>query len=202
MALPQLNATQLNDLVQTTLRDLGKPKFTEIATDTQDHIVMKNLVRKNRAVLSSGYGVQWDVMINHAQSFANVGLGQSDVVNQIDTMVQATADWRFSTANYSFFAQEIDMNREPARIVNLIQERRIAALIAVAEGMESNFWGPPVAVSDTVTPWGVNTWIVKNATEGFNGGCPRASRPLVSIRQPTRAGTTGPTSIRAFPATT
>ncbi len=170
--MPTLTPTQLNDLVAMTLRDLGKPNFTEIATDLQRHEAMKNLVRKNRVVLQSGVGVQWDVMVNHSGSAANVGLGASDSLNIVDTMVQAQADWRNTTANYSFIGQEMDMNREPARIVNLVQERRIACMISLAEIMESNFWGPPVASTDTVTPWGVNMWIVKNASEGFNGGAP------------------------------
>ncbi len=173
MALPNaLTATQLGDLVQTTLRDLGKPRFTEIATDLQRHTAMRNLLKKNRVQLQSGYGVQWDVMVNHAGSAFNVGLAASDNVNIIDTMVQATADWRNSTGNYAVIGQEISMNAEPSRIVDLIRERRIAAMISMAELMEANFWGPPVALTDTLTPWGVNTWIVKNATEGFNGGVP------------------------------
>ncbi len=172
MAGPALLATALNDLVQTTLRDLGKPRWVEIATDVQDHTAVNNLLRKNRVELQSGYGVQWDVMVNHAQSASNVGLGASDNVSIVDTMVQAQADWRNTVASYAFIGQEIDMNREPARIVDLVKERRIACMIALAEIMETNFWGPPVAITDTVTPWGVNTWIVKNATEGFNGGVP------------------------------
>lgn len=172
MAAPVLTATGLNDLVATTLRDLGKPKFTEIATDLQNHVAIKNLLRKNRVMLQSGVGVQWDVMVNHSGSAANVGLGASDNVNIVDTMVQAQADWRNSVTHYAFIGQEIDMNREPARIVNLVQERRIACMISMAELMEANFWGPPVAITDSVTPWGVNTWIVKNATEGFNGAAP------------------------------
>lgn len=167
-----LLATQLNDLVATTLRNLGKPNFTEIATDLQKHTAMSNLLKKNRVVLTSGYGVQWDVMVNHSGSAANVGLGASDNVQIVDTMVQAQADWRNTTANYAIIGQEIDMNREPARIVDLIRERRIACMISLAELMENNFWGPPVALTDQVTPWGVNTWIVKNASEGFNGGAP------------------------------
>jgi hypothetical protein len=172
MASPVLTPSGLNDLVQTTLRDLGKPKFTEIASDLQRHTAMKNLLRKNRVTLQSGYGVQWDVMVNHSGSAANVGLGAADTVSIVDTMTQATADWRNTTANYAVIGQEISMNREPSRIVDLIKARRIACMISLAELMESNFWGPPVSSSDSVTPWGVNMWIVKNATEGFNGGAP------------------------------
>ncbi len=167
-----LTAPQLGDLVQTTLRDLGKARFTEIATDLQEHTAMRNLLRKNRVELSSGYGVQWDVMVSQTNAAANVGLGASDNVNIVDVMTQATADWRNTTTNYGMIGQEIDMNREPSRIVDLIRTRRIGAMISFAEIMESNFWGPPVASTDSLTPWGVNMWIVKSATTGFNGGAP------------------------------
>ncbi len=167
-----LTAPQLGDLVNTTLRDLGKPKFTEIATDLQRHTAMRNLLKKNRIELASGYGVQFDVMVTQSGAAANVGLGASDNVNIVDTMTQATADWRNTTTNYAVVGQEISMNAEPSRIVDLVKTRRIAAMISMAEIMEANFWGPPVALSDNLTPWGVNTWIVKSATEGFNGGAP------------------------------
>ncbi len=170
--MPALTAPQIGDLVATTLRDLGKPKFTEIATDLQEHTAMRNLLRKDRVELRSGYGVQWDVMVTHTASAANVGLAGTDNVNIVDTLVQATADWRNSTANYGIIGQVMAMNREPARIVDYVKTQRIATMISLAELMENNFWGPPVAITDSVTPWGVNTWVVKNATEGFNGGVP------------------------------
>lgn len=167
-----VQANQLSDLVATTQRNLGKPNFTMIATDLQRYTAMNNLLKKNRVVLTSGYGVQWDVMVNHNNSASNVGLGASDNVIIMDTMVQAQADWRNTTGNYAIIGQEIDMNREPARIVDLVRQRRLAAMIAMAELMERNFWGPPVAVDDAVTPWGANTWIVKAATQGFTGLAP------------------------------
>lgn len=167
-----LQASQLNDLVATTQKNLGKPNFTEIATDFQKLTALRTLMQKNRVVLTSGTAVEWRVMVNHSGGASNVGIGASDVVNRVDTMAVASADWRNSTANYSLIGQEIDMNREPARIVDLVKEQRIASMIAVALLMEANFWGPPVALADNVTPWGVNTWIVKNASEGFHGGAP------------------------------
>jgi hypothetical protein len=167
-----LTAPNVGDLVQTTLRDLGKPKFTDISSPLQRHTAMRNLLRKNRRELESGYGVQFDVMVGQAGSATNVGLGASDNVDDVDVMTQGTADWRNTTCNYSIIGQVLDMNREPARIVNFVQMKRIAALISLAELMEANFWGPPVASTDAITPWGVNTWLVKNATEGLNGGAP------------------------------
>lgn len=172
MAQPVLTASGLGDLVQTTLRDLGRMKFTELTTDLQKHVAMDQLLKKNRRVLGDGYGVQWDVMVQHSGSASNVGLGASDNVAIIDTMVQATADWRNSVSSWAVIGQEISMNAGKSRIVDLIQTRRLASLIALAELMENNFWGPPVALTDSVTPWGVRTWMVKSATEGFNGTVP------------------------------
>lgn len=165
-------ATRLHDLVSATLRDLGKPNVTEIATDTQDHVAWNELLKTNRVEMQSGIGVQWNVMVNHAQSARHVGLGGRDEIDIVDTMTQATADWRGTTVNWAFLGPEIDMNAEPSRIVDLVQQREAAAMIALAEKVESAFWGAPVASDDETTPWGVKTWMPKNATEGFNSGMP------------------------------
>ena len=167
-----IQTPQLGDLINSTLRDLGEMRFTEITTDLQDHTAMRNLLKKNRIQLESGFGIQFDVMVAQTGAAANVGLGASDNVNIVDTLVQGTADWRHSTTNYSIIGQELAMNRTPRQIVNILKTRRIGALISMAELMENNFWGPPVVSTDNVTPFGVNMWIVKNATEGFNGGAP------------------------------
>lgn len=167
-----LTAPQLSDLVQTTLRDLGEMRFTDISSNLQDHTAMRNLLRKNRVSFQSGYGLQWDVKVNQTGAAANVGLGASDNVNIVDTMTQATADWRNTTSNYALIGQAIAMNRTPRRIVDMVKSARFDCLISLAELMESNFWGPPVASADSLTPWGVNTWLNKNATQGFNGGAP------------------------------
>lgn len=162
----------IGDLVQTTLRFLNKPNFTEIATPLQKHTAMKHLLRKKSIELASGYGIQWDVMVAESGAAAFVGLGASDNVNDVDVMTQATADWRNATTNYAIIGQVLSMNMEPARIVDYVRVKRVAAMLSLVELMENMFWGPPVASTDNLTPWGVNTWIVKNATQGFNGGAP------------------------------
>ena len=166
-----LQATDLNDLIATTQRWLGKPKFTQIAMPLQRYTAMSELMQKSKLKIT-GKGVEWRVMVNHAQSASNVGLGAPDNLANLDTMVTASADWRNCVASYQFIHQEMDMNMGEEEIVDLMQERRMAAMLALVELMENNFWGVPVTADDTVTPWGFNTWFTKNATEGFNGGAP------------------------------
>lgn len=167
-----LTALQLNDLQQTTIRELNEPNFIEIATDLQDYTAMKRLFKKNKRTIQSGFGVQWNVMVNHSGLADNVGLGAIDNIEIVDGMTQATADWRNTMAHWTVIGQEISMNRGKRQIVNLMVTRRRMSMIALAELAEYNFWGAPVSISDEVTPWGINTWLVKNASEGFFGSVP------------------------------
>jgi hypothetical protein len=173
MPLPnQLAATAVPDLVATTLRNLGRLRVTDIMVPLQRLTAARNLLKKNRVEFEGGYGFQWDVIYNDAGSASNVGMGAHDNLNIVDGITQATADWRFSVANYALLEQAVSMNRGPSQIVRYVETRRIMALTSLAVLMENNFWGPPVAVNDALTPWGINTWVVKNSTEGFNGGAP------------------------------
>jgi hypothetical protein len=171
-----LQADSLGDLVAMTLRDLGEMKITEITTDLQDHVAMSKLLMENSVKLESGYGVQWDIMVNHSGAFQFTGLYATDNVNVSDTTIQANVPWRHATTNYAIDERELAMNRSPRKIVDLLKVRRLDAMISQAEGMESAFWGYPLS-TDTVTPYGVAYWIVKSATaatsannDGFNGG--------------------------------
>lgn len=171
--MPAIQASGIGDLIAATTRDFGDPDFTEIATDLQEHVAMDQIVNEPEAMkkFGSGTGLQWNVMVGHNQSAVNVGLYDVVRPNQIDTMVQAQVDWRYSRFHYAVDQREVAMNRTPRRIVDLVKERRIAALVSWAEKMEQNFWRFPAA-SDTETPLGLPYWVTKNATAGFNGGIP------------------------------
>lgn len=185
--MPDYQATQLYDLVQSTIRNLGAPNYEPLMTDIQDFTAFNGLLDDSKVVeQSSGYGVQWNVAVNNSGTARNSGMGPTDDPRIVSSMVQAQADWRGITADYSFLEEEVAMNSGDAeQIVDLVSERRVACLYAVAELFEYDFWGPPVALTDTVTPWGINTWIVKNATEGFNGGAPSGYTTIGGINPST-----------------
>ena len=182
--MPVITVASLNDLVQTTLAELNKPDFTDISTDVREFTVMDRLVLNEKNVVV-GKSIDWRVNVNPTYSFQNVGLGAEDSPIIVDTTITATMPWRNSTASWAIIGQEIDINGEPARIVDEIKLRRFTAMTAAAEGWERNFWGPPVAADDEVTPNGVNWWIVKNATEGFNGGAPSGFTTVAGINPTT-----------------
>jgi hypothetical protein len=159
----------IGDLVATTLKDLGKPKFTDISSQIQKHVAFQELLDVNRVVLGSGYAIQFDVLVGQSGSARTVSLGESDNANTVDGMVQASTVWKNVQTSYQIIGQTIDMNAEPARIVDYIKLQRQMALISLAELMENLFWSAPSS-TDTKTPLGLPYWVTKNGTKGFNGG--------------------------------
>jgi hypothetical protein len=164
-----IQAESLGDLLTNTLKDLGRPKFTDLSVSLQDFPAVHTLLKKNRVVLESGKGIQWNMLMNHSNAAENQGLYAPDNIRTMDGMIQASMEWRHSTTNWGIDRREVAMNRSPAQIVDLLKERRIQAMTAMVVLMENNFWRAP-ASTDTDSPKGVPYFVTKNASEGFNGG--------------------------------
>jgi hypothetical protein len=170
---PSLTYAQLGDLQQTTLPELNRFSITEIATDIQQFTVLNMLLRKGSTItVDDGKSFQWTVLVDDTDSAAWVGAGYQDKVSIKDVTTLATADWRNCKVDWAVVAQEVQMNSGKSRIVDERLLREKAAAIALVRLLERGFWGPPVALADGLTGWGANTWLVKNGSEGFNGGPP------------------------------
>lgn len=170
---PQITTSSIGDLGVSTLPELHKGVLVNIATQLQDYTFANYLLRKGMAITyDSGKSFSWRALVNGTGTAQNVGAGYQDKTSIVDTTVEATADWRSSKVDWSMIKPYLQMNMGAARIVDMEMEQEKAAMISWAELLENNAWGPPVAVDDTITPYGINTWIVKNASTGFNGGAP------------------------------
>jgi hypothetical protein len=169
--MPTLQADDIVDLVKTTQRDLGELKWTEIATDLQEHIALPSLLSAEKVAFDSGYGIQWNLMTEFSGAAKDAGLYAVDNVNVQDVMQTAFIPWRHVSSSYAIERREIAMNREPRRIVDLVKVRRADAMLGLAEHMERRFWAAPTAPNDD-RMYGVGYWIVYNATKGFNGQNP------------------------------
>lgn len=178
--MPPIQAANIGDLVTTTLRDLGRMKFTDITSDLVHKIALRELMKEGRQDFQSGYELAFNLMTNQNGSARFVGLGATDNVNVTDVMTTGNIPWRHVTWNYAIERRELAMNREPARIVELIKTRRLAALVSASELFEQAFWSLPAA-TDTVSPLGIPYWIVKSATAGFNTTAPSGYTTVANI---------------------
>lgn len=163
-------AENLADLVALTLAELGKFKWTDIASTLQSYpFARKLLVKKARKTLT-GKSIQFNLMSKEANLAKWVGLYEADNYYRPDGAIQGTVPWRHGNANFVIDRREIAMNADPAQIVDLVAFERAQAMSAKAKLIEIAGWGGPTSASDDKTMFGFPYWIQPNATTGFNGG--------------------------------
>lgn len=173
-----LTIEKMQDILKATLKDLGPNRWTNLSTDLQEFHALPNLLRRERVQLDSGTSIQRSVMQDHQHSARAVGLFAVDDVNVRDQMTNIDIPWRHATANFALERREVAMNREPARIYNLIKSRRAGMMMALAEKLEEFFWSI-LSADDGVTPFGLPYWANKYAsgstTPSFSGTLPWTS---------------------------
>lgn len=173
MVAPNILPSQIGDLSVGTLAHIEYLKVTEIATDLQRFTFMNQVMNDAQVKTATGKSFSWKIMVNDNGAAANVGLGYQDNPTDVDTLVDATADWRNIKTDWATIKQANAMNSGPEQIVDnkLMQEK--AAMISLVQLMEQNCWGPSVTSSDTLTPWGIKTWVTRPTSytaDGFTGG--------------------------------
>ncbi len=175
-----LQASGISDLLKTTLENVERLKFTDITSPLQRYLAMSRLMKKNKVVFDAGTDFNFDLMTDDNHSAEFKGLYAQDVIGVTDVMTRANVPWRHITWNWAIERREIAMNRSPNKIVDMALTRRTAAFISAVKKFENRFWRVP-ATTDDVNPYGVPYWIVKSATEGFQGITPSGYTAVAGI---------------------
>ncbi len=170
--MPVYQADDIGDVVKGVMVDFGELKWTDIVSNLQEHVFLGKMLKKEKVGFKAGRDLQWNLQVAQSGTARMVGLGQPDIINDVDTMQTASIPWRHTTANWQMIRQLVKMNREPRTIFELIKEKRSATQISIAELMETQGWSQPTNSSDSLNVFGVSYWLVPNATQGFNGGNP------------------------------
>lgn len=169
--MPLLKAEDIPDLVYGTLEKYGRPKFSQVAQQLTEYEVMPRWFKKDKVVIDSGYGIRESLMTKLSNSWRNVGLHERDVINIVDVMSQINIRWAHGNANYGFEFREMLMNKGQERIFKLLNPRRGACMLDIADGLEQGAFTLPAA-TDRRSALGVPYWVVSSETEGFYGKRP------------------------------
>ena len=165
-----LHADDITDLANSTLKDLGRLRLVEIASELTEYTAASNLMNKHRIKFDSGTGITWNLLQNGDDNARNVGIHARDNTNIKDGTFNLALPWRHTTSSCAFSVIEDSMNSGAAKIVDYIATKRYQRAISLIELIESNFWQGPDSVADEDTPFGLfGYWLNYNATSGFNG---------------------------------
>jgi len=172
----------ISDLLTTTYNSIPRGKFIDISQELHDYLVVPWLLTKRggQIVKKSGVGIEETLMVEHGGRSRFVGEYDEDVVLVTDHLKKMRLFFTLLTDNLAYTRSEILANRGQDRINDVILPRRRAMYLRIAETMEEKFFATPDS-DDTLTPWGLKYWIVKNATAGFNGGLPAGFSTIANI---------------------
>ncbi len=186
-----LQATGIADVLVTSLNQLGRLKFTDLSSDYQNTIALKRIFKTKKATVESGPEVQFNVLTNTNGSARHVGIGYTSNVNIPNLMTTGKIGWRHTTWNWAVERRLIAMNSGSAKIVDIAQTQRIAALGDAILLFERTLWRVP-STSETDDPVGIPYYVVKSATaataannDGFNGNVPSGYTTVANINPTT-----------------
>jgi hypothetical protein len=165
--------SEIDDAVLTTQETLIKRgAFLDMQTDLSNHVAVREMWKRRMKQFLGGLDWTFQIQMDHNHSARAVGLYESDGSSINDTMVEGKVSVRHVNANYIYDQREPAFQRGGVAIVDLVKSRYVAMMVSFYELLEGFLWSKPTDSSDTKTPFGVAYWVVKNATEGFNGGNP------------------------------
>jgi len=170
--MPGLAFSQIDDAVLLTQEKLVKRgAFTDMQTDLQDHVAVRELWKNRKKKFSGGETWDFQVQMDHNHSATAVGLYETDGTALTDNMVTGKVDARHVNAHYIYDLREPAFQRGGTRIVDLVKTRYTAMMVSFFEVMEGFLWGKPSTSADLKTPFGIDYWLTKyDSTTGFEGG--------------------------------
>lgn len=185
--MPGLLPDSINDMVKSTLPDLGKGMLTEIAEELQDYTALSIFFKPDMMEKKKGRKIQWPVMVEDNENTENHGLYHQFTVSQHDGTQTAEVQWTWTTYKWTWDENEILMNRDPAQIFDYLESKKRAAFLGFCKKSEQNIWRMPSA-ADNTAPKGIPYWVTKNATQGFNGGIPTGFSDVAGLSPTTYSG--------------
>jgi hypothetical protein len=178
--MPAVLAQDLADLVEAVRDKEGSLRFSQIAQSLQDYEVMRQWLKKDRVIVDGGVGFDHKLMTKYDTSARHQGLLDVDVVHIPELLTSIRVDYVLCSANWAILDTELDQASGKEQIMDHIKTRRMGVMIGMAEELERVGWADPDA-GDKTLPWVIKYWIVKNSTEGFNGGLPSGFSSMAGV---------------------
>jgi hypothetical protein len=176
MGTQVLTPEMMPDAVLATLNSMRKDQWIGQMTDISNHVAFNLFCHGNgqgkASNESGGRGVKMRIVTDTNHSAKHTGLYETDDFAISDAVVEGEVPWRGSSANMVFDRKEESMNAGEDAVFNRVKVERARALTDLADLSEAACWGKPADSTDNKTPFGIQYWVTKNATTGFNGGDP------------------------------
>lgn len=163
---------QIDDFVNLTLSTFEYGDWTDISLAFQEYFA-SSFYEKGRVKKAGGPDLRFKVQVaNHGNARVS-GMYDVDQLNVKNLTKEVIVKWAKITTNFEYDIDEEFFQSDRETIVDEMKVREHAMFNDWWELLEDLVWAAPSGPNQDPMPlWGVPYWIVKNATEGFNGGIP------------------------------
>lgn len=144
--------------------------FVDMQTDLTEHVAVRELWGRRKKKFAGGDPWEFEAQVDHNHSTRAVGLYETDGGALTDTMIKGTVNQRHINSSYEFDLREKSFQQGGTKIVDLIKTKYVGMMVSFFEWLEPVLWDEPA--DDNKTPFGVDYWVTRNASTGFNGGNP------------------------------
>lgn len=166
-------ASQIDGLVAFTQERLIQRKaFLNLMTDLSDFVAVREIWGARKKKFDGGLDWRFDIITDHNHSARVTALYDTDGSNIADAQTNGKVGPRFVNASYTYDVREPELQGSEIVIVDYVKTKYTRMMQSFYELLEELLWGKPADSTDLLTPYGVEYWITKSATEGFNGGDP------------------------------
>jgi hypothetical protein len=167
--------SQLKDLIISTLAkqlplsDIG----FDVAFENNQYEVVNRWLQSDKIQIDSGTQIERRVMLDKSGTAQWVHLYERTDPNKVDLMSKLVAPWRQMQTYWMVERRELLRNRKPEKLVDLLTEQRVGAMVSMADKLEADCVTGPATLSDDRTAWGLQYAIGKaedSTGEGYYGG--------------------------------
>ncbi len=156
------------DLVNATIPFRERLAFGS-PQEYADHPILNRVLTKGMRA-TGGTTVEVRTAIKKSSRTQFTGLyAQKEYAHQ-DFLAVASAPWAHLTTDWMFDEREVAMNRDPERIVDIMEVCRQRTMLGMADEFEKACWQTVVTEANEFGSFrGVPYWIAKGASDGYTG---------------------------------
>ncbi len=165
--------SDIDDMVLLTQQNLIKRgAFLDLQTDLTDHVAVREMWKARQKKFTGGLDWEFEAQIDHNHSARAVGAYETDGSSVGDTMIRGRVSPRHVNAHYIYDQREPAFQRGGLAICDFVKSKYTAMMVSFFEYLEEVLWSKPATSADEKTVYGMQYWVLKDETEGFNGENP------------------------------
>lgn len=160
--MARLRIEDIIDLTTSTRPNEGLGKLNDLASRLTSYVFTRALLEQDKITYDGGTSIKSNFLTDHNNSAAMVGLHEVIEPNIPDVLQKFDVPWRHLNSHWGYERREILANaagKTLAKVVDILDTRRIPARIAEAELLETQWWTQTPSASDNSNLWGIQYWL-------------------------------------------